>query len=532
MAYLLDQLLTESARRSPRRLAVSFKGQGLTYEELHEQSSQLAATLRNCGVRNGDRVGIYLHKSLESMVSIFGILKAGGVYVPLDPNSPPRRVAFIIQNCGMRAVITTAQKFEGLRAVTSSDGRPEVVLVDGAGEGEPPWPGSRVLSGETSPLAPAQAAREQNRIDTDLAYILYTSGSTGEPKGVMLTHRHALTFIDWACDAFRITDSDRLSNHAPLHFDLSILDIFCAIKAGATVILVPERLSTFPVRLAEFIHQEGITIWYSVPSALTLLVLHGQLQRFPFERLRTVLFAGEVLPVKYLRTLMQAIPHAEFYNLYGPTETNVCTFYKVPSLAQDRVQPIPIGKACANADVFALNDRGLPIGLGEEGELYVRGSLLTKGYWGDPQRTQQVLVRNPRQPHFEEQVYRTGDIVTVDEDGNYILIGRRDHMVKSRGYRIELGEIETALNSHPRIREAAAVAVPDEQVGNRIKAVVVLDSSDGLTAADLKRFCANRIPHYMVPDTIEFRSILPKTSTGKIDRKLLATARLQQTSGA
>ncbi len=525
MAYLVDQLLMDSASRFPRHAAVSFKGHSLTYEELYEQSSRLAARIRVGGLRNGDRVGIYLHKSLESIVSIFGILKAGGVYVPLDPNSPPRRVAFIIQNCAMRALVTTTQKIEGLRAVTSGDAWPEaVILLDGAGETKPPWPGSRIVSWEAPPMASAQTVDDVNRIDTDLAYILYTSGSTGDPKGVMLTHRHALTFIDWACDAFRITGSDRLSNHAPLHFDLSILDIFCAIKAGATVILVPEGLSTFPVRLAEFIHQEGITIWYSVPSALTLLVLHGQLQRFPFERLRTVLFAGEVFPVKYLRSLMQAIPHAEFYNLYGPTETNVCTFYKVPPLPPDRVQPIAIGKACANADAFALNDQGQLIRPGEEGELYVRGSLLTKGYWADPERTQRALIRNPLQPDFEDLVYRTGDIVTLDEDGNYVLIGRRDHMVKSRGYRIELGEIEAALYSHPRIREAAAVAVPDEQVGNRITAFVVLDSSDGLTAADLKRFCADRLPNYMVPEMIEFRSTLPKTSTGKVDRKLLATA--------
>ncbi len=523
MDYLLDQWLTESARRYPRRVAVSFKSRGLSYEELHEQSSRLAALLRARGVRHGDRVGIYFHKSLESIVSIFGILKAGGVYVPLDPNSPPRRVAFIIQNCDMRALITTTQKLEGLRSMTGGNGWPEaVVLADGAGQGEPAWLGSKARSWGASPVAPAKPAAEPNRTETDLAYILYTSGSTGEPKGVMLTHRHALTFVEWACETFHIGPDDRLSNHAPLHFDLSILDIFCAIKAGATVALVPEGLSTFPIRLAEWIQEERITIWYSVPSALILLLLHGQLQRFPFDCLRTVLFAGEIFPVKYLRALMQAIPHAEFYNLYGPTETNVCTFYKVPPLAQDRVQPIPIGKACANADVFALNEQGRLIRPDEEGELHVRGSLLTKGYWADPDRTRRVLLPNRLQPHFEEQVYRTGDIVTVDEDGNYILIGRRDHMVKSRGYRIELGEIETALYSHPHVREAAAVAIPDEQIGNRIAAFVVLDTPDGMTSGDLKRFCAERVPQYMVPETIEFRQALPKTSTGKIDRQLLA----------
>lgn len=444
MVYLADQLLSTSVVRHPDRMAVSFKGQTLTYAELDAESNRLAGLLRATGVRRGDRVGIYLHKSLESIVSIFGILRAGGVYMPLDPNSPPRRIAFIIQNCAMRTLLTSAQKFEGLRPLASGNGWPTaVVLVDSEKlSGDCPWPEGRLIRWTDAEGVGEPGAGEVNRIDTDLAYILYTSGSTGDPKGVMLTHRHALTFIDWACAAFQIGPDDRLSNHAPLHFDLSILDIFCAIKAGATVVLVPEGLSTFPIQLAEFIHAEAITSWYSVPSALTLLVLHGQLQRFAFERLRTVLFAGEVFPVKYLRALMDAIPHAAFYNLYGPTETNVCTFYRVPPLSRDRVKPIPIGKACANADVFALNDQGNPISPGEEGELYVRGSLLTKGYWGNPKRTEEVLVPNPLQPYFEEQVYRTGDIVTLDEDGNYLLIGRRDHMVKSRGYRIELGEIK------------------------------------------------------------------------------------------
>ncbi|HEU5320068.1 MAG TPA: AMP-binding protein, partial [Methylomirabilota bacterium] len=263
-----------------------------------------------------------------------------------------------------------------------------------------------------------------------------------------------------------------------------------------------------------------ITVWYSVPSALTLLLLRGQLERFPFPALRAVLFAGEVFPVKYLRALMQAVPRPAYYNLYGPTETNVCTFYRVPPLAEDRVKPIPIGRACANAEVFAVDERGQRSAPGAEGELYVRGSLVTRGYWGDPERTARVLVPNPLETRFEEKVYRTGDIVTLDDEGNYVLVGRRDHMVKSRGYRIELGEIETALYGHPQVREAVVIPVPDELVGARLHAAVV--TAAPVTAEELQRHCAAVLPAYMVPETVEFREALPQTSTGKIDRTRLA----------
>jgi amino acid adenylation domain-containing protein len=521
MIYLLDQLLRETVARHAGRPAVAFRERALTYAELDAESDRLARHLRAAGVGPGDRVGISLHKSLESVVSVFGILRAGAVYVPLDPNSPARRVGYIVRNCGMRALVTTAAKLEGLRAALP-EGGPGTVVLAGGGPAGPAWPGTRTVG--WADAAPAIADPGEARVDSDLAYILYTSGSTGEPKGVMLSHRHALTFIEWAAETFRIGPDDRLANHAPLHFDLSILDIFCAVKAGATVVLVPEGLATFPIRLADFVESERISVWYSVPSALTLMLLHGRLERHRFERLRTVLFAGEVFPVKYLRALMAAIPHAEYYNLYGPTETNVCTSYRVPPLPADRVKPIPIGRAITNADAFALDDSGAVAGPGQEGELYVRGPLVTRGYWADPERTRRAVVRNPLSCHVEELVYRTGDIVVRDEHGDYHLVGRRDHMVKSRGYRIELGEVETALYSHPRVREAAVIPVPDEQVGNRLRAFVVVDAAGGPSSHELKRHCAERVPNYMVPDAIEFRPSLPKTSTGKVDRKALERA--------
>jgi acyl-coenzyme A synthetase/AMP-(fatty) acid ligase len=336
----------------------------------------------------------------------------------------------------------------------------------------------------------------------------------------MISHRAAFTFVDWTHEYFAISEHDVVSNHAPLHFDLSIFDIFTTVKAGATVVLVPEYLSGFPVAFAQFIRDQRITAWYSVPSALILMLTRGNFGKHGYPDLRLILFAGEVFPIKYLRMLRQCTT-ARLFNLYGPTETNVCTFYEVTEVPPARTEPVPIGTAIANYEVFAVNTHGQLITPGEVGELYARGPGLMSGYWGDPEKTRMVLVPNMLQPHYEERVCRTGDLVTLDEAGNYVYLGRRDHMVKSRGYRIELGEIEAVLYSHPGITAAAVVAIPDEEVTNRLKAFIVPSAPGSLTAQDVQDHCRRRIPKYMVPEFVEFRDALPQTSTGKVDRKAL-----------
>jgi acyl-coenzyme A synthetase/AMP-(fatty) acid ligase len=277
-----------------------------------------------------------------------------------------------------------------------------------------------------------------------------------------------------------------------------------------------------PVETVRFIQRNGITIWYSVPSALSLLVQRGGLEGGELESLRSILFAGEVFPTKYLRHLMELVPRAEFLNLYGPTETNVCTFYRVPPLEQDRTEPIPIGVPIAGTEVFVVDQTGAPLGAGDVGELCVRGPGVMRGYWGDAERTARALMPDPRHEGSQERVYRTGDIVRRDGDGNYLLLGRKDSQIKSRGYRIELGDIEAALYAHPSVRECAVAAVPDQLITNRIKAYVVVREEVG--ARDLVRFCSERIPHYMIPASFEFKDELPRTSTGKVDRRLLATS--------
>jgi amino acid adenylation domain-containing protein len=523
MAYLLEHLLTRSARHHPDREAVVFKGKVMTYRELDASSNRLARALQNGGIATGDRVGIYLNKSLESVVAVFGILKAGGVYVPLDPAAPVNRVAFILGNCAMKGLVTTQKRLANLRpALTQPSPLQRVVFTDDADVPADIGSVPSAISWRQVQGLPNAPLVESTAIEDDLAYILYTSGSTGEPKGVMISHRASLTFVDWACATFDVQPTDHLSNHAPLHFDLSVFDIFAAIKAGAAVHPVPEEMSVFPIEVAKFIEAQRISIWYSVPSLLTRLVLHAELDKRLFPQLRTVLFAGEVFAVKYLRKLMALVPQAQYYNLYGPTETNVCTYYHVQSIPPDS-EPIPIGKACANTHVFAVCEEGDRAAADDVHELYVRGPCLMKGYWGLADKTRQVLVRHPSPTTpYADTVYRTGDLVRQDAEGNYLFLGRRDNQIKSRGYRIELGEIESVLYRHAKVEEVAAIAIPDEEIGNTIKAVVVTKDRVALPRHELDSFCAKHLPKYMVPACIEFRDALPKTSTGKIDRTTLA----------
>jgi amino acid adenylation domain-containing protein len=527
LAYLLHHYLRDSAHKRPEHVALVDGERTLSYAELDARSDQLAARLVARGIRPGDRVGLYLPKSLESIVALFGILKAGGVYVPVDPKAPARRAAFILQDCAVSALIVAMGQLKELIRCDEGGWSLRVVLLagDAASFGDVLGAPVERLAGGGS--VPAQAVAPQG-IDTDLAYILYTSGSTGKPKGVMLSHRHALNFVDWVHATFEPHAADRFSSHAPLHFDLSVLDVFTAIKSSATLLLVPDEIAAFPLRLAEWIESQQITVWYSVPSALSLMVTRGGLARLPLRQLRILFFAGEVFPMKYLKMLREIVSGARLVNLYGPTETNVCTYYEVPASLEGVSGDLPIGIACANMDAFAVTETRERAGVGEEGELLVRGSCLMTGYWGKAEMTASRLYQNPLHNAYDDPVYATGDIVRMAEDGNYQFLGRRDHMIKSRGYRIELGEIESVLYQNADVAEAAVVPVPDDTIGNRLVAVVAPAGGADLSEAGLKQHCGRYLPHYMVPEEILLWEALPKTSTGKTDRQQLLDAVLQR----
>jgi len=533
MIYLLHQLLSESAAKYPGKEAIAFRGDSITYADLESESNKLAYALSVIGIERGERVGIYMNRCITSIIGIFGILKAGATYVPLDPIYPPSRLSYIMSKCEIKFLLTSQEKLQNIEQVFPANSPLEsIVVMNGLDSGAKLLGSTKLIDWQEIREAAGGNAQCANTIDSDLAYILFTSGSTGNPKGVMLSHLNSLTFVNSAHDFFQIKMNDRLSNICPLHFDMSVFDLFVAFKAGATVVIIPETDAVFPVKLAEVIAKNKISVWNSVPSALSLLATYQNLDSHDLSSLRLILFAGELFPLKYLRRLQEVIPGARFCNMYGQTEANSSMYYWVEQLPADAEAPLPIGRSLPNFEVFALDEDGKQVAKpGQEGELYVRASTVALGYWDEVEKTEKSFVKNPLRPDLSERVYNTGDLVHLDSDGNYVFLGRKDHMIKSRGYRIEIGEIETVLCNHPEIKNAVVVPIHDELIGNRIAAIIVPLSPGKTEKEEILKYCSKQLPRYMIPEIIEFRDSLPATSSGKVDRKKLNDEMVSRSMG-
>ena len=517
-AYGLSELLDASVARFPGKTGVAVaEGKRITYGELGELSDRLRDRLWHLGVRPGDRVGMRLHKSIDSVVAIFGILKAGAAYVPVDAESPTPRGAYILNDCQVKALVTEkgleAPLVEELRKLGAS---PTVLAIDEHDSGV----AMRTLLAGLQESDPAPVVSSVRSKPDDIAYILYTSGSTGNPKGVVLSHRNAASFVDWCSETFEPVADDIFSSHAPFHFDLSILDIYVPMKHGCTLVLFGEALGKEPVRLAQAIAAEKISVWYSTPSILNFLALYGKLDRYDFSPLRMVFFAGEVFPVPQFRGIKALWPKPRYFNLYGPTETNVCTYYEVPDDGSwEAMDTFPIGRICQPNAGIVVDEQNQPVPLGEPGELLVSGPNVMQGYWNLPEQNQCAFHVDADGAKW----YRTGDVVKEDATAQYKYLNRRDRMVKRRGYRVELGEIEAGLLRHPDIREAAVVAVPDKDSGVRIAAFVSCQVDKSLTIIALKTLSSKNLPPYMIPDSFKVVDALPRTSTNKVDFQALKT---------
>lgn len=478
--HVLDWLET-SAKRRPEAVSFEDEQSRLTYGELHRRAREIGTALAG-RVRRQSPVLILMEKSPACIAAMLGTVYAGCFYTPIDPGMPQARMALIADVLHPALILCESALVQTAQAL----GAPVLTV-----EEIPAHVDDRVL-----------AALRGEHIDNDLLYVLFTSGSTGLPKGVSITHRSVVDFIDWAVDALNITPEVRFGNQAPLYFDNSVLDVYCALRRGACVHFIPRRYFLFPGKMTEYLQAAAINTIFWVPSALTSVANAGALERCA-PKLSRIYFCGETMPCKTLNAWRRACPEARFVNMYGPTEiTDVCTWYPVER-AFDDGDSLPIGRPCANTRILLL-----------DGEICVTGTCLSPGYYNAPERTREAFVQNPLRPEIHEIIYKTGDLGAYNERGELMFLGRKDSQIKRHGYRIELGEIECAVCALPQTETACCLY---DEAKEQVICFYVGQDDDKAIRRQLKE----RLPKYMIPDVVVHKPSLPKTGNGKVDRMLL-----------
>jgi amino acid adenylation domain-containing protein len=474
---------------------------GWTYQEVIRRAGAIAGVLAELGIR-GQPVVLFLPRSAEGIVSIAGTLMSGNFYVPLDVSAPAARNQAILDRLSGGCVLTSSQYCTGLPAGVTRD---RTILIDRI------W--GKELPAFGDALAAARAAVERV-LDCDPVYVMHTSGSTGIPKGVTIAHRGVIDYISWAADLFALSPSDVLGNQAPLFFDNSTLDIYLSWACGSGLYVIPSDSLAFPGALVRDLAARHVSFVFFVPSVLVAVARCNALVGQSLSELKTVAFAGEVMPAKHLRYWQDHHPHCKYVNLYGPTETTVdCTYFVVDRPVSPE-QAVPIGWARRNMQVLVLDDQGRPAADGEVGELHVRGSALALGYWGDNEATAARFVPNPMTGSHGDVLYRTGDLGYVNPDGQLVFVGRRDSQIKHLGHRIELEEIELAAIRLHGI--ANACALYDSEAG---EIVLVYESATDLCVEDVTSGLTDSLPRYMIPRRLVRRDTLPRTPNGKMDRR-------------
>jgi amino acid adenylation domain-containing protein len=445
-------------------------------------------------------------------------MKAGAAYVPLDPAAPVARLSTIIQHCDIRCLVTQQEMCPNLLRMIAA-GAGLACLIGVPTQDHLPV---RSVAWADVYAMPSQSAPDVHLIEQDLAYVMYTSGSTGDPKGIMHTHRSGLSYAQWAAHEYGLHEADRIANHAPLHFDISTYDWFAGALAASAVIVIPEEHTRFPASYSRLLADEKATVIFTVPFALVQLLLRGALHTRDLSSLRWVIFGGEPFPSKHLASLMAQLPQARFSNIYGPAEVNGVTFYHVPpSYTGD--QPVPIGQVCPFAQELVVDEDDQPVAPGDTGELLIRSSTRMQGYWQRPDLNEKAFYRRAIASNYDEVFYRTGDLVRQLPDGNYLFLGRKDRQIKIRGFRVELDEIEAALLSHVDVEVAAVFTVPNGDGDREIHAAIMARQDAGLTASHLSAYMSERLPWYALPAQILFMADFPRTASDKINRRDLQT---------
>jgi len=498
---LLEYFYLGALKHHPGKIAVEDGDDRVTFEELDEHSTRLA--LRICesiDVRSSP-VAVYLPKASSTIVANLAILKSGNCYTNLDVKSPVQRVKSILENVRPAVLITSASQLMAIEGMGVTG--IEVILVDAK-------PGSEFDKGELE-------RRLSATIDTDPSCIINTSGSTGIPKSVVMNHRSVIDFMDWLFGRFAFGPNERIGSLSPFYFDIYTLELWYCLAIGATLVIIPESYAIFPVKMVDFLKDENISFIFWVPTVMVNIANQDLLSAVLPESMRHVLFAGEVFPTKHLNYWRKMLPSASFINLYGPIEITVdCTYFVVDRDFADE-EPIPIGFPCRNTDVLILNELDRPAATGEQGELCVRGSSLAMGYWNDPEKTKKAFVQNPLNAKYPEIIYRTGDVVHLNENGEIMFDGRKDFQIKHQGYRIELGEIEHVLLASLNEIDNACVLYNKEKK----EITLFYESKASISPGTIRQRLNSILPKYMLPTVFHCLDAMPRNPNGKIDRQFL-----------
>lgn len=522
MSRLLQHYLAARTARDPDAVALVMGDERVTYGALEAESNRLAHLLADVGCRRGDRVVLLLPKNPVAIIAMLAVLKADCAYVPIDTDSPASRVQHIIRSAEPRLLLSSHAATALLDGLAQTGVLTPTMLLGSVDDTHLERDGYRSAfvrpdwaHHDTRPPATRNSAGNP-------AHILFTSGSTGVPKGVVITHANVTAFVDWANDYFKMRPEDRWSAHPPLHFDLSTYDIYGTLASGAQLHLMPAGLNLLPHKLADFIRSSELTRWFSVPSTLTFMTKFGVIGQDDFPTLQKLLWCGEVLPTAVLRELMALLPHVQFTNLYGPTEATIASSYHtVHERPSDDTEPVPIGVPCDGEELLILDEQRHPVADGEIGDLYIGGVGLSPGYWRDEEKTRAAFVPDPRSADATARIYRTGDLARWDPTGVVHFLGRADSQIKHRGYRIELGEIEAAFNALDAVRECAVVGVATDGFEGTAICCAYAAEEDDVTPAALRSAVTDRLPSYMLPSRWRTLPMLPKNANGKIDRKVV-----------